>query len=44
VRLTRAGTAALDRAGRLKLRVRVGFVPHSGHGSSKAFTTVIFRS
>ena len=44
VRLTRAGTAALRRAGRLKLRLRVGFVPHSGHGSSKAFTTVTFRS
>jgi hypothetical protein len=44
VRLTRAGTAALQRAGRLKLRLRVGFVPHSGHGSSKAFTTVTFRS
>jgi hypothetical protein len=44
VQLTRAGTAALHRAGRLKIRLRVGFVPHSHHGSSQAFTTVIFRS
>jgi len=44
VQLTRAGKAVLQRAGRLKLRLRVGFVPHSGHGSSKAFTTVTFRS
>jgi hypothetical protein len=44
VRLTRAGTAALHGAGRLEIRLRVGFVPHSGHGSSQAFTTVIFRS
>ena len=44
VRLTAAGLAVLRSRGRLKLRLRVGFVPHSGHGSSKAFTTVIFRS
>jgi len=43
VSLTAAGVAALHSGGRLKLRLRVGFVPHSGHGSSHAYTTVSFR-
>jgi len=44
VSLTATGVAALAGHGLLKLRLRVGFVPHSGHGSSHAYTTVTFRS
>ncbi len=43
IKLTRAGVQRLDRQRRLRLKIRVGFVPKSGH-SSKASTTVIFRS
>jgi hypothetical protein len=44
VQLTRAGVAALRTRGRLKLRLRVGFLPHSGHHPSRALTSVTFRS
>ena len=44
VSLTSAGVAALSSHGRLKQRLRVGFVPHSGHGSSQAYATITFRS
>jgi hypothetical protein len=44
VPLTRAGAEILQKFGRLQLRLRVGFVAKSGHKTSKAFTTVIFRS
>jgi hypothetical protein len=44
VPLSRTGAEILRRFGRLQLRLRVGFVPKTGHVNSKAFTTVIFRS
>jgi hypothetical protein len=44
VPLSRTGAEVLQKFGRLQLRLRVGFVPKSGHATSKAFTTVIFRS
>jgi hypothetical protein len=44
VPLSREGAEILQKFGRLQLRVRIGFVPKSGHVNSKAFTTVIFRS
>jgi hypothetical protein len=44
VPLTRTGAEVLRKFGQLRLRVRVGFVPKSKHPTSKAYTTVTFRS
>jgi hypothetical protein len=44
VPLTRTGTEVLHKFGRLRLRLRVGFVPKTKHPTSKAFATVTFRS
>ena len=44
VPLTRVGAEVLQKFGRLKLRLRVGFVPKTGHLTSKAYITVTFRS
>ncbi len=44
VPLTRTGVEVLRKFGRLQLKLRVGFVPKSGHKTSKTHTTVTFRS
>jgi hypothetical protein len=44
VPLTRTGSEILRKFGSLHLRLRVGFVPKSGHHSSKTFAKVTFRS
>jgi hypothetical protein len=44
VPLTQTGSEVLRKFGRLKLKVRVGFVPKTGHANSKAYATVTFRS
>jgi hypothetical protein len=44
VPLTRTGAEVLRKFGRLRLRLRVGFVPKTGHLTSKAYATVTFRS
>jgi hypothetical protein len=44
VPLTRVGAEVLRKFGRLRLKVRVGFVPKTGHLTSKAYATVNFRS
>jgi hypothetical protein len=44
VKLTSAGVAALRAHGRLQVRLRVGYVAHTGHNSSHVFTAVSFRT
>jgi hypothetical protein len=44
VRLTRTGAEVLRRFGRLRIKLRVGFIPKTGHPTSKAYATVTFRS
>ncbi len=45
VRLSQVGAEVLQKFGRLRLRVRVGFVPKKRHyPTSKAFATVTFRT
>jgi hypothetical protein len=44
VPLTQTGAEVLRKFGRLTLKVRVGFVPKTGHANSKAYATVTFRS
>jgi hypothetical protein len=44
VSLTPAAVAALQRLGKLKVRVRVRFTPRSGGGASVAFVTAVFRA
>jgi hypothetical protein len=43
VPLTRTGIEVLRKFGQLRLKLRVGFVPKTGHPTSKAFATVTFR-
>ena len=43
VQLTSAGIARRRGSKQMRLTLRVGFVAHRGHGSSKAFATVTFR-
>ncbi len=42
--LTRTGREVLRKFRQLRIRVRVGFVPKTGHNTSKAFATVTFRA
>jgi hypothetical protein len=45
VPLTRVGREVLGKFRQLRIKVRIGFVPKKGHGSSsKAFATVTFRA
>ncbi len=43
VQLTSSGVARSHSARQMRLSLRVGFVPRSGHSTSKALTTVTFR-
>jgi hypothetical protein len=44
VPLSRVGAEVLRKFGRLRLKLRVGFVPKTGHQTSRAYATVNFRS
>jgi hypothetical protein len=44
VPLSRTGAEVLRKFRRLRLKLRVGFLPKSGHQTSKAYATVTFRS
>ena len=43
VHLTSRGIQRAQRSRRLRLKLRVGFVPHTGHGNSKASATLTFH-
>jgi hypothetical protein len=44
VPLSRTGAEVLRKFGRLRLKLRIGFVPKTGRQTSKAYATVTFRS